>query len=97
MRPNKLLYLPGVATRAVEIVVIEPRKFSEALTAIQALRASKIVILKLSELESKQVQRVIDLVTGGTYAIDGYTKWVGEQTFLFTPRSISVSTVNNVQ
>ena len=97
MRPNKLLYTPGVVTRTVEIVVMEPREFSEALAAIQALRASKIVILKLSELEPKQVQRVIDLVTGGTYALDGYTKCVGEQTFLFTPRSISVSTVNNVQ
>jgi len=41
------------------------------------------VILKLSELEPKQVQRAIE-VTGGTYAINGYTKWLGEQTFLFT-------------
>jgi cell division inhibitor SepF len=89
---DNLLNLPGAASRIPEIVVMEPRSFEEASQAIQALRESKIVILKLSALEPNQAQRSADFVTGGTYAIDGHTEWIGEQTFLFTPVSVQVST-----
>jgi cell division inhibitor SepF len=86
--------MPGADRRVPEVVVIEPHDFSETLQAIQALRESKIVILKLSELEPSQVQRAVD-IAGGACAISCYTKWVGEQTFLFTPNSVTVSIVNN--
>ncbi len=77
--------MPGAASRIPEIVVIEPRELSETSLAIQALREWKIVILKLTELESNQAQRAVDFVSGGTYAVDGHTTWIGEKIFLFTP------------
>lgn len=83
-------HMPESARRILEIVVIEPHDLSEAPQAIQALREWKIVILKLSQLESNQVQRAADLVTGGTYAINGHTKWIDEQTILFAPRDVRV-------
>ena len=89
---DNLLNLPGSAGIIPEIVVIEPRYFEETSQAIQALRESKIVILKLSRLEPNQAQRAADFVTGGTYAIDGHTELIGEQIFLFTPRGVQVST-----
>lgn len=93
MNQNNLLNLPGpAASRVAEIVVLEPRSLSESSQAIQALREWKTVILKLSGLEPKQAQRAADFVTGGTYAVDGHTERLGEQTFLFTPRCVQVST-----
>ena len=89
---NNLLNLPGAASRIAEIVVLEPRSLSESSQAIQALRELKVVILKLSGLEPKQAQRATDFITGGTYAVDGHTERLGEQTFLFTPKSVQVST-----
>lgn len=89
---DNLLNMPGAASIIPEIVVIEPRDLSETSQAIQALREWKIVILKLTWLEPKVAQRAADFVTGGTYAIDGHTQWIGERTFLFTPRSVQVST-----
>lgn len=83
--------MPGAASKIAEIVIIEPRDLSESSQAIQALREWKIVILKLSGLEPSQAQRAADFVTGGTYAIDGRTEWIGERTFLFTPRCVQVS------
>lgn len=92
MHQNNLLHLPGVASEVPEIVIIEPLDSSAASSAIEALRQSKIVILQLSELESNQAQQVVDFISGGTYAIDGYTQLLGECTFLFTPQSVQVST-----
>ena len=92
---DNLLNLPGAASSIPEIVVIEPRSFEEASHAIQALRESKMVILKLSALDPSQAQRAADFVSGGTYAVDGHTERIGEQTFLFTPRCVQVSTPNS--
>ena len=91
MYQDNVLNMPGVASIIPEIVIIEPRSLEETLQAIQALRERNIVILKLSELEPSQAQRAVDLVNGGTYAIDGRLKWIGERTFLFTPRCVQVS------
>lgn len=92
MYQDNLLNLPGSTSMIPQqIVIIEPRSFEETSQAIQALRESKMVILKLSKLEPNQAQRAADFVTGGTYAIDGHTEWIGEQTFLFTPRYVQVS------
>lgn len=95
MRSNNLLYMPGANSQILEIVVIQMYDFAEILQAIQAIRESKIVLLRLSELEPNQAQRAADIVTGGTFAIDGHTRWVGEQTFLFTPNGISISIIDN--
>lgn len=91
MYQDNLLNMPGVASKIPEIVVIEPRSLEEALQAIQALQEWNIVILKLSSLEPNQAQRAVDFINGGTYAIDGHTKRIGEQTFLFTPRCVQVT------
>ena len=55
----------------------------------------EIVILVLSELESNQMQRAVDLVTGSTYAINGYAKWIAEQTYLFTPEGVDIGVADN--
>ena len=56
----------------------------------------KVVILKLRNLESNQAQRVVDFITGGTYAINGHTQLISEQTFLFTPNCVQVITQSSV-
>ena len=83
--------MPVNASRFPEIIIIQPRDWSETSQAIQALRENKIVVLKLNELEPKQAQRAADFVTGGTYALEGHTQWLGEQTFLCTPNCVQVS------
>lgn len=92
MYQNHLPHTSGVTSRFLEIVIIQPQDWLETSHAIQALRESKVVVLKLSDLEPNQAQRAADFVTGGTYAIDGHTQWLGEQTFLCTPSGVLVST-----
>lgn len=88
---DNLLNLPKAASRILEILVVEPRSKKETYLAIQALREGKIVILKLSALETKWARRAADFITGSTYAIDGRTQLIGERTLLFTPRCVKVT------
>lgn len=89
---NNLIELPRTASKIPEIVILEPLDSLEASSVIQALHQWKIVILKLSNLEPNQAQRVVDFITGGTYAINGHTQLISEQTFLFTPNGCVVKT-----
>jgi len=96
MYQNNLLELHRVANEVPGIVIIEPLDSLQACSAIQALHQWKIVILKLSRLEFDQAQRVVDFITGGTYAINGHSQLIGKQTFLFTPSSVQVTNQSNV-
>ena len=91
MHQNNLLELHRITNEVPGIVIIEPLDSLEAYSAIQALHQWKIVILKLSKLEFDQAQRVVDFITGGTYAINGHSQLLGKQTFLFTPSSVQVT------
>lgn len=96
MYQNNLIELPRTISKIPEIIILEPLDSKDACSAIQALHQWKIVILKLSNLESNQAQRVVDFITGGTYAINGHTQLISEQTFLFTPSCVQVITPSSV-
>lgn len=95
MRLNNLLYMRRADQRTPEIVVMKLDNFWEARKAILALREWKVVILVLSKLESDQMQRAVDLITGSTYAINGYAKWIAEQTYLFVPEGVNIGVADN--
>lgn len=78
-----------------EIVVLELHSEEDTEQALQILRQRKPVILKLTRLKPETAQRVVDWMAGGTYAIDGRTLWIGEQTFLFVPSSVQIISAQN--
>jgi cell division inhibitor SepF len=89
---TNVIGMPGIATAAAEVTVMEPRSFDEMPRAIQALRERKTVILNLTMMEPDQAQRAVDFVAGGTFAIDGHQERVGESIFLFAPSCVTVTT-----
>jgi len=50
------------------------------------------VIMNLSLMDPAEAQRSVDFVAGGTYAIDGHQERIGENIFLFTPSTVTIST-----
>ncbi len=78
-----------------EMVVIELQSLENILPAIKALRERKIVIVKLTQSNSKEVQRAIDCLVDRTYAIDGQTLLIGGRTLLFAPSCVQVRACNS--
>ena len=89
---TNVIGMPGIASAAAEVILMEPRSFDEMPRAIQALRERKTVILNLTMMEPDQAQRAVDFVAGGTFAIDGQQERVGESIFLFAPSCVTVTT-----
>ncbi len=89
---SNVIGLPGVNPPTSEVVVLEPRSFDEMAQVIQYLRERKTVIMNLTLMDPAEAQRSVDFVAGGTYAIDGHQERIGENIFLFTPSTVTVST-----
>ena len=79
-------------SRGYEVVVFEPRSYSESTTQIaEALKEKKTVILNLQLLDKEQSQRVVDFLCGCTYALEGDQNRIGDRVFIFTPDNINLS------
>lgn len=91
--PNNVIEMPGVENAMNEVVVIEPHTFEEVPQVIKTLKERRCVVLNLNVMDPDEAQRAVDFVAGGTYAIDGHQERIGESIFLFTPKTVKVSTV----
>jgi cell division inhibitor SepF len=70
-------------TAPVNIVLIEPRSFEESVEIVSHLKQRKSVIVNLQQLDAETSQRVLDFVSGATYAMDGTQERVGNGVFIF--------------
>ncbi len=70
-------------TAPVNIVLVEPRSFEESVEIVSHLKQRKSVIVNLQQLDAETSQRVLDFVSGATYAMDGTQERVGNGVFIF--------------
>lgn len=89
---NNVIPLHRTRNGSYEIVVLEVGTTDLMRQAVQALRNSKAVILKLETLDRQQAQRLLDFISGSAYAIAGQPSKVGKAVFLFTPYNIQTQT-----
>ncbi len=76
----------------MRVVVVEPISFQDAKRVVDHLKERKPVVLNLEDTEEDLSQRIIDFVSGATFATDGGIQKVGEGIFLFTPNNVDIAT-----
>lgn len=79
------------ANKNNELVLFEPRSYSETQDIAAYLKAGKAAVVNLHRLQKEQSKRVIDFLSGVIYAIDGDIQQIGPKIFLCTPKGIGVS------
>ena len=88
-RDNVVSY-PGA--RGTELMVIEPRSFSEdSAQLIKYLQEGRTIVLNLHLLDKENAQRLVDIVSGATQALRGHQQKIAEMVFIFAPTNISIS------
>lgn len=88
-RKANLVSLQGAKT--VRVVVCEPSTFEEAQDLADSLKNRRQVVLNLNSTEADISRRIIDFLSGTTYALDGQTQKLGESIFLFAPSNVEIS------
>lgn len=77
--------------KQVRVIVVEPVSFEEAQGIAEHLKARKSVILNLERTDANLSQRIVDFISGTTYALGGNMQKVGNGIFLFVPNNVDIS------
>lgn len=79
------------AQRQWEIIVQEPRSLEDARRGADFIKARRPVFVNLQGVEQDVARRIVDFLSGATYALDGHLQRVGEEMFLFAPSNVEIT------
>ena len=80
-----------VTNMKMKVIVIEPKTFDDAQQVANNLREKKPVVINFEKTEADDAKRIIDFISGTTYALNGEIKKVGHNVFLCAPSNVNVS------
>ncbi len=73
------------------VVLFRPISFQDAVRAADELRERKAVIVNLENVDKNVARRVVDFLSGCSYALDGQVKKIAQGTYLFCPHSMDIA------
>lgn len=79
------------ASRQLRVVVCEPASFDEAQNIADNLKNRRAVVVNLEKAGSEQARRIVDFISGTTFALSGNMEKVGQSIFLFVPNNIDIA------
>ena len=74
-----------------EVTLFRPVNFNDASKAADDLRARKIVVVNLENVDKAMARRVVDFLSGCAYSLDGSVKKIAQAAYLFCPSSMVVN------
>ena len=80
-----------VTTIKMKVIVIEPKSFDDAQQVANYIRDKRPVVINFENTEAEDARRIIDFISGTTYALNGEIKKVGHNVFLCAPNNVNVS------
>lgn len=73
-----------------EIIIHRTISYEEVVPICDELKKHKMVIVNISLLDKNIGRRVVDFLSGSTYALDGSAKKVGENVYVFAPECVEL-------
>ena len=86
-RDNKVVNIH--ATTRLQVVLCRPEKYESAAEIADHLREKRTVVLNLEQTNKDVARRLIDFLSGVTYAQDGKIKKIAVNTYLITPYNVA--------
>ncbi|MBI2267381.1 MAG: cell division protein SepF [Armatimonadetes bacterium] len=87
-------HLVSLPMRKHEIIIAEPGSLSDAQEVADQIKQRKTIIMNLERIEKGTATRILDFVSGITYALNGTVQRVTDHIFLFAPNGTQVQPVN---
>ena len=87
-RNNKVVNIN--TTTQLSVVLVKPEKFENAAEIADNLRQRRTVVLNLEDTAKEPARRLVDFLSGVTYALDGKIKKVAISTYIITPYNVDI-------
>ena len=88
-RKNKVVPMPQGQT--IKMVISQPTTFEQSEEICSLLKEKKSVIVNLEYVNKDVARRIIDFISGGVYALDGYIQKVSNSIFLVAPSNYEIT------
>lgn len=79
------------ANGKMKVIVIEPQSFDDVQQVADCLKDKKPVVLNFEKTDSEVAHRIIDFLSGTTYALAGNVKRLAHNVLLCAPSNVNVS------
>lgn len=87
-RGNKVVNIN--ATAQLQVVLVKPERFDDAVGVADHLNAKRTVVLNLESANKDIARRILDFLSGVAYANDGQIKKVANCTFIIIPYNVGI-------
>ena len=79
------------------VTIYSPKTYADVQDMIDNLRRGESIIVNLEGIESESAQRILDFLSGASYALGGSMRRVKEMniTFLITPQGTGITDTND--
>ena len=88
-RNNKVVAMPQ--PQQVKMVISQPTTFDQAEDICDLLKEKQSVIVNLEYVNKDVARRIVDFISGGVYALDGYIQKVSNSIFLVAPSNYEIT------
>ena len=90
-RKNKVVPMPQSNTNAIKMVISQPTTFEQSDEICSFLKEKKSVIVNLEYVNKDVARRIVDFISGGVYALDGYIQKISNSIFLVAPSNYEIT------
>ncbi len=91
-RDSKVVNMPQQANNnAIKMVISQPTSFEQSDEICSFLKERKSVIVNLEYVNKDIARRIVDFISGGVYALDGYIQKVSNSIFLVAPSNYEIT------
>ena len=88
---NKFVNMPQSQSQAIKMVISQPTNFEQSDEICSFLKEKKSVIVNLEYVNKDVARRIVDFISGGVYALDGYIQKVSNSIFLVAPSNYEIT------
>ena len=87
-RNNKVVNIH--ATTQLQVVLVKPERFADVSSIADHLLEKRTVVLNLESTNKDTSRRIVDFLSGVTYANAGDIKRVANSTYIITPYNVDI-------
>lgn len=88
---NKVVAMPQAQSQAIKMIISQPTSFEQSDEICSFLKEKKSVIVNLEYVNKDVARRIVDFISGGVYALDGYIQKVSNSIFLVAPSNYEIT------
>lgn len=81
----------GGSSANMEVCVVKPISVDDSREITETLLSGRTVILNLEGMDLEIAQRIIDFISGATFAISGNLQKISNYIFLVTPTNVDIT------